>query len=40
MARVFLSVGSNLGDRLDCLRRAVGQLRAMSDLPYHHASPH
>ena len=30
MARVFLSVGSNLGDRLDCLRRAVEQLRAFA----------
>jgi 2-amino-4-hydroxy-6-hydroxymethyldihydropteridine diphosphokinase len=39
MARVFLSVGSNLGDRLDCLRRAVGQLRAMSDLRFLDASP-
>ena len=27
MSRVFLSVGSNLGDRLECLRRAVDQLR-------------
>jgi 2-amino-4-hydroxy-6-hydroxymethyldihydropteridine diphosphokinase len=39
MARVFLSVGSNLGDRLDCLRRAVEQLRAMQDLRFLDASP-
>ena len=39
MARVFLSVGSNLGDRVDCLRRAVGRLRAMSDLRFLDASP-
>ena len=39
MARVFLSVGSNLGDRLDSLRRAVDQLRAMSDLRFLDASP-
>jgi 2-amino-4-hydroxy-6-hydroxymethyldihydropteridine diphosphokinase len=39
MARVFLSVGSNLGDRLDCLRRAVDQLRAMRDLRFLDASP-
>jgi 2-amino-4-hydroxy-6-hydroxymethyldihydropteridine diphosphokinase len=39
MARVFLSVGSNLGDRLACLRRAVEQLRAMQDLRFLDASP-
>ena len=39
MARVFLSVGSNLGDRLESLRRAVDQLRAMSDLRFLDASP-
>ena len=39
MARVFLSVGSNLGDRLDSLRRAVDRLRAMSDLRFLDASP-
>ena len=39
MARVFLSVGSNLGDRLGCLRRAVEQLRAMEDLRFLDASP-
>jgi len=36
---VFLSVGSNLGDRLECLRRAVEQLRAMQDLRFLDASP-
>ena len=39
MARVFLSVGSNLGDRLESLRRAVDRLRAMSDLRFLDASP-
>jgi len=39
MARVFLSVGSNLGDRLDCLRRAVEHLRAMEGLRFLDASP-
>ena len=39
MARVFLSVGSNLGDRLACLRRAVEHLRAMDDLRFLDASP-
>ena len=39
MARVFLSVGSNLGDRLACLRRAVAQLQAMADLRFLDASP-
>jgi 2-amino-4-hydroxy-6-hydroxymethyldihydropteridine diphosphokinase len=39
MARVFLSVGSNLGDRLECLRRAVSELRAMPDLRFLDASP-
>jgi 2-amino-4-hydroxy-6-hydroxymethyldihydropteridine diphosphokinase len=39
MARVFLSVGSNLGDRLGCLRRAVAQLQAMEDLRFLDASP-
>ena len=39
MARVFLSVGSNLGDRLDCLRRAVEQLRAMPEVRFLDASP-
>ena len=39
MARVFLSVGSNLGDRLASLRRAVEELRAMHDLRFLDASP-
>jgi 2-amino-4-hydroxy-6-hydroxymethyldihydropteridine diphosphokinase len=39
MARVFLSVGSNLGDRLDCLRRAVEHLRGMEGLRFLDASP-
>jgi 2-amino-4-hydroxy-6-hydroxymethyldihydropteridine diphosphokinase len=39
MARVFLSVGSNLGDRLECLRRAVDELRAIRDLQFLDASP-
>jgi len=39
MARVFLSVGSNLGDRLECLRRAVGELRATEGLQFLDASP-
>ena len=38
MARVFLSVGSNLGDRLECLRRAVAELRAMPDVSFVEAS--
>jgi 2-amino-4-hydroxy-6-hydroxymethyldihydropteridine diphosphokinase len=32
MARVFLSVGSNLGDRLECLRRAIAELQAMPEV--------
>ena len=39
MPRVFLSVGSNLGDRLECLRRAVDELRAMQDVRFVDASP-
>lgn len=39
MPRVFLSVGSNLGDRLESLRRAVERLRAMQDLIVLDASP-
>lgn len=38
VARVFLSVGSNLGDRLECLRRAVGLLRAMPEVEFLDAS--
>lgn len=39
MARVFLSVGSNLGDRLECLRRAVDRLRALPGVEFIDASP-
>ena len=39
MARVFLSVGSNLGDRLECLRRAVDRLRALPGVEFLDASP-
>jgi 2-amino-4-hydroxy-6-hydroxymethyldihydropteridine diphosphokinase len=39
MTRVYLSVGSNEGDRLDCLRRAVAALRAMPDVEFLDASP-
>jgi 2-amino-4-hydroxy-6-hydroxymethyldihydropteridine diphosphokinase len=39
MARVFLSVGSNLGDRLECLRRAVDELRTMGGVEFVDASP-
>ena len=38
VSRVFLSVGSNLGDRLECLRRAVDFLRAMPDVQFLDAS--
>lgn len=38
MARVFLSVGSNLGDRLDCLRRAVAELQTMPEVEFLDAS--
>ena len=38
MARVFLSVGSNLGDRLECLRRAVAEFRAMPGVEFLDAS--
>lgn len=38
MPRVFLSVGSNLGDRLESLRRAVEQLQAMPDVLFLDAS--
>jgi 2-amino-4-hydroxy-6-hydroxymethyldihydropteridine diphosphokinase len=39
MTRVYLSVGSNQGDRLDRLRRAVAALRAMPDVEFLDASP-
>ena len=38
MSRVFLSVGSNLGDRLECLRQAVEHLRAMDQVDFLGAS--
>ncbi len=38
VARVFLSVGSNLGDRLEHLRRAVAELRSLSDVAFVDAS--
>jgi len=38
VSRVFLSVGSNLGDRLECLRRAVAHLQAMPDVQFRDAS--
>jgi len=38
VARVFLSVGSNLGDRLECLRRAVAELHAMPGVEFLDAS--
>ena len=38
VSRVFLSVGSNLGDRLECLRRAMDELRAMPDVLFLDAS--
>jgi 2-amino-4-hydroxy-6-hydroxymethyldihydropteridine diphosphokinase len=39
MARVFLSVGSNLGDRLEWLRRAVERLRNLRGVQFLDASP-
>jgi 2-amino-4-hydroxy-6-hydroxymethyldihydropteridine diphosphokinase len=39
MARVFLSVGSNLGDRVECLRQAVERLRAIAGVEFVDASP-
>ena len=38
MARVFLSVGSNLGDRLEGLRRAVAELSAIPGIDFLGAS--
>jgi len=38
MPRVFLSVGSNLGDRLECLRGAIGLLRDMPGVHFLDAS--
>lgn len=39
MTRVFLSIGSNLGDRLGCLREAVTLLRRLPDVEFVDASP-
>jgi 2-amino-4-hydroxy-6-hydroxymethyldihydropteridine diphosphokinase len=39
MPRVFLSIGSNLGDRLACLRDAVARRRALHDVDFVDASP-
>ncbi len=36
---MFLSVGSNLGDRLECLRRAVEELRELPGVQFVDASP-
>ncbi|MFQ5829730.1 MAG: 2-amino-4-hydroxy-6-hydroxymethyldihydropteridine diphosphokinase [Candidatus Methylomirabilia bacterium] len=38
MARVFLSLGSNLGDRLDLLRQAVQRLRTLPGVEFLDAS--
>jgi 2-amino-4-hydroxy-6-hydroxymethyldihydropteridine diphosphokinase len=38
MARVYLSLGSNLGDRLERLRAAVDRLRAASEIRFVEAS--
>ena len=39
MARVFLSMGSNLGDRTALLRQAVGRLRSLPGVEFLDASP-
>ena len=39
MARVFLSVGSNLGDRAALLRQAVAHLRSLPEVEFVDASP-
>jgi 2-amino-4-hydroxy-6-hydroxymethyldihydropteridine diphosphokinase len=39
MPRVFLSVGSNKGDRIECLRQAVERLRALHEVSFVDASP-
>jgi 2-amino-4-hydroxy-6-hydroxymethyldihydropteridine diphosphokinase len=39
MTRVYLSLGSNLGDRLDLLRAAVRQLRETADIAIVDTSP-
>lgn len=38
MARVYLSLGSNLGDRVDMLRAAVARLRALAGVAFMGAS--
>lgn len=39
MAKVFLSVGSNLGDRAALLRQAVARLRSLPEVEFVDASP-
>jgi 2-amino-4-hydroxy-6-hydroxymethyldihydropteridine diphosphokinase len=39
MPRVFLSVGSNMGDRVEALRQAVERLRALHEVSFVDASP-
>ena len=39
MPRVFLSVGSNMGDRVECMREAVARLRALAGTVFVDASP-
>lgn len=39
MPRVFLSVGSNMGDRVEALRQAVERLRTMAEVRFVDASP-
>jgi 2-amino-4-hydroxy-6-hydroxymethyldihydropteridine diphosphokinase len=39
MAKVFLSVGSNLGDRAGLLRQAVSRLRSLPQVEFLDASP-
>ncbi|HET7875986.1 MAG TPA: 2-amino-4-hydroxy-6-hydroxymethyldihydropteridine diphosphokinase [Methylomirabilota bacterium] len=39
MPRVFLSIGSNLGDRLECLRQAIERLGALPKVRFVDASP-
>jgi 2-amino-4-hydroxy-6-hydroxymethyldihydropteridine diphosphokinase len=39
MAKVFLSVGSNMGDRAALLRQAVERLRSLPDVRFVDASP-
>ena len=39
MAKVFLSVGSNMGDRVALLREAVVRLRSLPEVEFLDASP-